>query len=140
MNLDAVTLILEADRATSRRDGRAFAVLAEKRLRADFGDVAEAVEAAELLRIALDATNDARRAEHEGNRGEADSRELDARYAAEELHALAQGFTCEACGEPGEPDRELRATVVSPPVSGYEFEAGLYHASCAAQIARQMVE
>jgi hypothetical protein len=47
---------------------------------------------------------------------------------------------CQWCGEPGTAAEPLAETCVSPPVSGYPVEIGLYHAACSAAAARSAVE
>jgi hypothetical protein len=58
-----------------------------------------------------------------------------------EVVRIADGLgACEGCGEPGTTERPVRPSIVSPPVSGYAVDVGLYHESCAADAARAMVE
>lgn len=117
-----------------RNRGRFLALREE--LQDELTDLQDAVRIADEL---LRADHQARAAYDLGNEAEGMSADLRAERLGVELHDLASTFVCEGCGEPSAPDHELAETVLSPPVSGYEPELGLYHPDCAAYAASELV-
>jgi hypothetical protein len=57
----------------------------------------------------------------------------------EDPHDRADENVCEWCGEPGTDEDPLVTSIISPPVSGYQYEEMRGHARCCSAAALSMV-
>lgn len=134
-NSETAQLIVRLSNAAHGDRARFIALRAE--LAAEVEEANNVLQVAALL---LDADRKARAAAAAGYVEEAQAQDAQAERWSVELGDIASAFLCEGCGEPAKADDPLEETIISPPVSGYEFTTSLVHASCGTAMAREMVE